>query len=85
LAAKSELVFAVGSVFLKRESTSLSRTFFFKTCLPGIFEVVQMIKKLFRFRLELFDVQMVNVELFSALGEHLLFLVSLGASSFSLV
>jgi hypothetical protein len=44
-----------------------------------------MIKKLFRFRLELFDVQMVNVELFSALGEHLLFLVSLGASSFSLV
>ena len=43
-----------------------------------------MIKKLFRFRLKLFDVQMVNVELFSALGENLLFLVSFGASSFSL-
>ena len=44
-----------------------------------------MFEKLFRFRLELFDVQMVDVELFSSLGEDLLFLVSFGASSFSLV
>ena len=84
MAAEGKLVLAVGSFFLQRYSRAYLQGDL-KRHLPGIFKSVQMVKKLSRFQFELFNVQMVDVELFSSLGEDLLFLVSLGASSFSLV
>ena len=51
--------------------------------LPRVFEKIEMIEKFFRLRLELFNVQMVDVELFSSLSKDLLLLLSLCASSLS--
>ena len=47
-----------------------------------LFELIEMIPQLFRFRLQLVNLQMVDIERFAPFGEHFLLFVPVSAATF---